>query len=500
MNHKGICYLIGAGPGDLGLVTLKAKACIEDADIIFYDALANPQILEWARPNAELIDVGKRAKNHTLAQRTIEERLIEETLKHKKVVRLKGGDPFLFGRGAEECQALQKAGCEFEVIPGITAALAASAYTGIPLTHREFASSITFVTGHEDPLKEKDAIEWEALAHSKSTLAIYMGVERLKNIAERLMQAGMAANTPCALIESATTSKQRTLLGELHQLEKIAEQNHLKAPAIILVGAVCAFQNRLNWFEKKPLFGKRIVLTRTRKQSSQLRAHLEKEGAEVIELPTIRINPVEWDLKKMEKPLDWLIFTSPNGVEHFFKRYLQFSDIRKLSEIRIAAVGPSTAEALKSFGIRTDWMPQRFTAQDLATTWPISIEKKHEKKETVLFVCGNLAKQDVETILKQKSIQVERLEVYTTQPEMVDRTGLRKRLIEESVDWIVFASSSAIENFHALNLKLSANCRYASFGPITSQAMRALGYSVDYESQTSQVEAFVEGLVQLYLK
>ena len=494
MKQEGICYLVGAGPGDLGLVTLKAQACVEAADIIFYDALANPQILEWARPEAEFVDVGKRAGAHALDQRAIEERLIQETRQGKKVVRLKGGDPFLFGRGAEEGEALKKAGCRFEVIPGITAALAASVYAGVPLTHRELASSVTLLTGHQDPSKAFDAIHWKELARSQSTLAIYMGVENLGRIAEQLMQAGMANDMSCALVEWATTSRQRVFFASLGELEKVAAEQRVQPPAILFVGKVCALKEHLNWLENKPLFGKRILLTRTRKQSSQVRMRLEAEGAEVFELPTIRIEPVAWDLKTADDHFDWLIFTSPNGVECFFKRYLQSHDVRELAGTRIAVIGPATADVLAAFGLRADWMPKRFTTEALAASWPGAAQKR----QRALFACGNLAKKDIERALSEKGVDVERLEVYITTPEMRDRTALHKRLEKEGVDWIVFASSSAVENFHALHLKLPATCRHASFGPVTSAAMRRLGYSVDYESRTSQIDAFVQGLVQLY--
>lgn len=488
---KGKCYLVGAGPGDIGLYTLRAKELIEQADVIIYDYLANPDALAWAKEEAEVIYVGKKAGQHTMRQEQINGLVVERTERGQHVVRLKGGDPFLFGRGGEEAQELRQAGCEFEIVPGITSASAAAAYTGIPLTHRDFNSTVTFLTGHENPAKEDSSIDWEALVRLGGTFAIYMGMERIRLLMEGLVEKGLPPERKVSVIRWATTGRQQSVHATVADIADRVEQAGLKAPAIMIVGEAASLHAELRWFEHKPMLGIRIVLTRTRKQASRMKKAFQELGADVLELPTIRVEPMEWSVPEMA-PYGWLVFTSPNAVDFFMEPYLKENDIRSLAGIRIACVGPATAARLRAMGIQPDFTPGRYTGEALVSEWPSG----EGCSGRVLFPCGNLAKQVIGEGLAGKGCQVDRLEVYRTVPE---REGWNhRRFCDEGADWVVFASSSAVENFHALELEYPREgCRYAGFGPVTSQTMRDLGYAVDYEAPESRVEVLVEGIREL---
>lgn len=489
---RGICYLVGAGPGDLGLVTLRARELIERADAIVFDNLANPEMLAWARDDAELVYAGKIAGRHILTQDEINARIVEFTRRGLAVVRLKGGDPFVFGRGGEEAQELRAAGCEFEIVPGITSAAAASAYAGIPLTHRDFCTNVTLVTGHEDPDKPASRLYWEHLARTGGTLAIYMGMERIAALMEILRTHGRSPDEPVAVIQRGTTGRHRSVTGTLATIAGIAEAAGLKAPAMIVVGGVVSLQPALAWFEQRPLLGQTVLLTRTRAQASRLRALLSAQGAEVWELPTIRISALPVPAAELARAAsaEWLVFTSPNGVDYFFKAYLERNDIRTLAGVKVACVGPATAARLRERGIQPDWIPASFTAAELARSWP------GEAKGLAVFACGNLAGPEVEEGLSAKGLTVARLEVYRTEPETGDRTRVRERMASEGVDWVVFASSSAAESFHALQLSVGPRpVRYASLGPVTAETMRRLGYPVDVQAPESTMESLVSALV-----
>ena len=320
MSKNGRVYLVGAGPGDLGLVTLRAKECIENADVIVYDHLANPETLSWARDDAEIVYAGKEAGGSQLSQQDINALLIGKAREGKQVVRLKGGDPFVFGRGAEEAQAIADAGIPFEIVPGITSAIAGPAYAGIPMTHREHNSHVTFFTGHEDPAKAESAIDYAALAKLGGTQVMLMGVDRLGSITNEMLKQGVRNDLPVALVRSATTGKQETLTGTLSDIAQKAVASDFKAPAVAVFGEVVGLRDSLNWYEKRPLLGKRIVVTRTRKQASVLSNKLRALGAHVIELPTIRIEPPSnlrefAELVQDAHEYDWIVFTSANGVE-----------------------------------------------------------------------------------------------------------------------------------------------------------------------------------------
>src|ERR1043165_2302656 len=370
-GKKGKCFLVGAGPGDLGLVTLRARECIERADVLVYDYLCNPEMLRWAPQRAELIFAGKKAGAHTLRQEQINALLVEKTREGKNVVRLKGGDPFLFGRGGEEAQALAAAKLPFVIVPGVSSAIAGAAYAGIPVTHRGKNSHVTFFTGHEDPAKSETAIDFAALAKLGGTQVMLMGVERIGAIAREMMANGMRSDLPVALIRWATTERQQTLIGTLENIAQKVVAAGFEAPAVAVFGDVVNLREELNWFEDRPLSGKRIVVTRTRKQAGALTNQLRDLGADVIELPTIRIEPPT-DLRAFAELVqdahayDWIVFTSPNGVNAFFDLFYKlYDDAREIGGARIAAIGPATAQRLKDFHLHVDLQPEEFVAESL---------------------------------------------------------------------------------------------------------------------------------------
>ncbi len=368
-KKSGKVYLVGAGPGDLGLVTLRAKECIESADVIVYDYLANPETLSWTRDDAEIIYAGKKAGEHVLSQDEINKLLIARAGEGKQVVRLKGGDPFVFGRGAEEAKAIVDAEIEFEIVPGITSAIAGPAYAGIPLTHRAENSHVTFFTGHEDPTKTKSAIDYDALARLGGTQVMLMGVERIDAITREMMARGVRADLPVALVRWATTGRQETLTGTLGTIAKRVVDVGFEAPAVAVFGEVVSLRQDLNWHEKRPLSGKRIVVTRTRKQAGALSSQLRGLGADVFELPTIRIE-APTDLREFAELVqdahgyDWIVFTSPNGVDAFFEIFYKlYDDAREIGAAKIAAIGPVTAQRVKDFRLHVDVEPEEFVAE-----------------------------------------------------------------------------------------------------------------------------------------
>src|SRR5213082_837813 len=368
-GERGKVYLVGAGSGDLGLATLRAKECIEAADIIVYDHLANPEMLAWARDDAETIYAGKEPGEHSLSQPEINALLVEKAREGKKVIRLKGGDPFVFGRGAEEAQAIAEAGIEFEIVPGITSAIAGPAYAGIPVTHRAENSHVTFFTGHEDPAKTEGAIDYAALAKLGGTQVMLMGVERLGSITSEMLKHGVREDLPVALVRWATTGRQETLTGTLRNIAERALDRGFEPPAVAVFGEVVALRESLNWCEKRPLSGKRIVVTRSRKQASALSGKLRALGAHVFELPTIRIEPPT-DLREFAELVqdahayDWIVFACANGVEAFFEIFFKlYDDAREIGGARIAAIGPATAQRVKDFHLHVDLQPEEFIAE-----------------------------------------------------------------------------------------------------------------------------------------
>ena len=497
MSKTGKVYLVGAGPGDPGLVTLRAKECIENADAIIYDHLANPETLGWARDDAEITYVGKTPGESRSNQNEINALLIKKAHEGKQVVRLKGGDPFVFGRGAEEAQAIAEAGIPFEVVPGITSPIAGPAYAGIPVTHRAHNSHVTFFTGHENPAKTESAIDYAALAKLGGTQVMLMGVERLGSITSEMLKHGVRGDLPVALVRWATTGQQETLTGTLGDIAQKVVTNAFAAPAVAVFGEVVTLRDKLNWYEKRPLLGKRIVVTRTRKQASVLSSKLRSLGADIIELPTIRIGPPT-DLREFAELVqdahmyDWIVFTSANGVEAFFNIFFKlYDDAREIGGARIAAIGPATAQRVKDFHLHVDLQPKEFVAEDVVREF-----KKQGSIENlnILLVRAEKARNVLPKGLSGLGAIVDEAFAYRNLPETRDPTGARQQLAKRGADLITFTSSSTVENFLSLGLPWPKGMQVASIGPITSQTARDNGLKVEVEAKRHDIDGLVEAI------
>ena len=502
-NENGKCFLVGAGPGDLGLVTLRAKECIEQAEVIVYDHLANPEMLAWARDEAEIIYAGKKAGEHALSQEKINALLVEKAREGKRVVRLKGGDPFVFGRGAEEAKAIVDAGIGFEIVPGITSAIAGPAYAGIPVTHRAENSHVIFFTGHEGAEKTENAIDYAALAKLGGTQVMLMGVERIESIAREMLKHGVRENLPVALVRWATTGRQETLTGTLQNIGQRVVDLGFEAPAVAVFGEVVALRESLNWYEKRPLSGKRIVVTRTRRQASALSDRFRALGADVIELPTIRIEPPSnlrefAELVQDAHAYDWIVFTSPNGVTAFFDLFFKlYDDAREIGGAKIAAIGPATAQRVKDFHLRVDLQPDKFVAEAVVREFQ---KQGGVENLRILLARAEKARDVLPKELSSLGAIVDEGFAYRTVAETRDDTGARRRLLEEGVDLITFTSSSTVENFLALGLPWPKRMKVASIGPITSKTARDHGLKVDVESRRHDIEGLTEAIRSFYAK
>jgi uroporphyrinogen III methyltransferase/synthase len=496
-------YLIGAGPGDIGLVTLRAKECIQNADVIVYDHLANPDTLGWARDDAEIIYAGKEPGESRPSQQEINSLLIQKAREGKEVVRLKGGDPFVFGRGAEEAQAIAAAGIPFEIVPGITSSIAGPAYAGIPVTHRAHNSHVTFFTGHEDPAKTESAIDYAALAKLGGTQVMLMGVERLGSVTDEMIKHGVRGDLPVALVRWATTGQQETLTGTLQDIAQKAAASGFAAPAVAVFGEVVALRDHLNWYEKenRPLLGKRVVVTRTRKQASVLSNKLRALGAHIIELPTIRIEPPT-DLREFAELVqdahiyDWIVFTSANGVEAFFHIFFKlYDDAREIGGARIAAIGPATAQRVKDFHLHVDLQPQEFIAEDVVREFQKQGSIENLK---ILVVRAEKARDVLPKELSALGAIVDEAFAYRTVPETRDTSGARRQLAREGADLITFTSSSTVENFLALGLPWPKGMQVASIGPITSKTARDHGLKIDVEAKRHDIDGLVEAIRKFF--
>ena len=500
-KKEGRVYLVGAGPGDLGLVTLRAKECIEQADVIVYDHLANPEMLSWARESAEIIYAGKKAGEHALTQDEINALLVKKAQEGNQVVRLKGGDPFVFGRGAEEAKAIVDAGILFEIIPGITSAIAAPAYAGIPVTNRAQNSHVTFFTGHEDPAKTESSIDFAALAKLGGTQVMLMGVERIDSITREMLARGVRADLPVALVRWGTTGRQETLVGTLADIAKRVVEAGFEAPAVAVFGDVVALRENLNWYEKRPLSGKRIVVTRTRKQASALSEQLRALGADILELPTIRIEPPT-DLREFAELVqdahayDWIVFTSANAVEAFFEMFFKlYDDAREIGAARIAAIGPATAQRVRDFRLHVDLQPEEFVAESVVREFQ---KQGGVENLRILLARAEKARDVLPKQLSDLGAIVDQGIAYRTVPETRDTTGARRRLLEEGADLITFTSSSTVENFLALGLPWPKGMQVASIGPITSKTARDHGLKIDIEAKRHDIGGLVEAIRKFF--
>jgi uroporphyrinogen III methyltransferase/synthase len=498
-------YLVGAGPGDPGLITVKGLECIATADVVIYDYLAAPALLKHASTEAELIYVGKKGGEHTLPQEQINALLVAKARENKVVARLKGGDPFVFGRGGEEAEVLVEAGIPFEIVPGVTSAVAAAAYAGIPLSHRKLTATIAFVTGHEDPAKEESGIDWASLARGIGTLVFFMGVKNLPRIVRELTRHGRSPQTPVALVRWGTTSEQVTVSGTLADIVERVRQAGLKAPAIIVVGEVVGLRERLQWFERRPLFGKRIVVTRARDQASDLVKALSDLGAECLECPTIQVAPPD-DAGPVERAIaelsafDWIVFTSVNGVSCFFERLFGTGrDVRALGHLRTAAIGPATAERLKSFGLASDLVPENYRAESIIAAF----RGQDIGGKSILLPRAQEARQILPEELTAMGATVREVAAYKTEPVSRDRQTLIERLATAAVDLITFTSSSTVKNFKALLPEarfgeLAAGVGAACIGPVTAATARQLGFDVRIEAQIYTIPGLCEAILAYY--
>ncbi|MGD1019931.1 MAG: uroporphyrinogen-III C-methyltransferase [Verrucomicrobiia bacterium] len=508
MTKKGKVYLVGAGPGDAGLITVRGLECIQLADVIVYDNLVNPSLLKHARPDAEIIFAGKMAKKHTLTQDDINALLVEKARDGKIVTRLKGGDPFVFGRGGEEAIELHKAGFKFEIVPGISSSIAAPAYAGIPVTHRAVATAFMVITGHEDPTKEENQVDWAGVAKFFGTRVILMGVERIGTIAEELVRHGASTETPVAMIRWGTTGRQQTIQGTLATIADVASKADFKPPAVTVVGEVARLRENLNWFEQRPLFGRRIVVTRSREQASELVRQLSELGADVLEIPTIRIQPPP-SLAPLREAVDglgeydWLVFTSPNGVDAFFREFFaRHKDIREVGPVKIAAIGAVTTQKLTELHLEVDLQPREFTTEALLVEFKKSVSCENLK---MLLPRADLADQRLARGLEDLGAIVDDLDAYQTVPDTEDRNGHRARLLSEGADIVTFTSSSTVVNFCNLVdvpalVKQYPQMRFASIGPQTSQAAREKGLEVAVEAKVHTIPGLVESILALVTK
>lgn len=501
---KGKVYLIGAGPGDPGLVTVKGFKCIQTADVIVYDYLAAPVLLNAAGENTEKIYVGKKGGDHTLSQDGINQLLVEQANLGKTVARLKGGDPFIFGRGGEEAEVLISAGIDFEIVPGVTSAVAAPAYAGIPLTHRDYTSTLAFVTGHENPDKDGSSINWKALT-GIGTLVFFMGVKNLPHISKKLLSQGMPPDKPVAVVRWGTTPKQETLTGTLGDIVEKVVRAGMKAPAIIVVGDVVSLRETMQWVEKKPLFGKNIIVTRAREQASSLVTRLADLGARCVECPTIRIVG-ETDFSHIDQAVrnladyQWLVFTSVNGVRFFFDRlFFLGKDARDLGHLKTACIGPATAAQLRLSGINSDIVPESYRAESVVEAF--SHESMTAKK--VLLPRARDARPVLPQELSRMGAVVDEVVTYRAEQSAESAERLIAELSAGTIDMVTFTSSSTVTNFHSIvadknGQEFLRGVTIAAIGPVTAETARDLGYHVDIAADKFTIPGLCDAITAFY--
>ena len=503
-TRSGKVFLVGAGPGDPRLLTLKGKDCLEQADVVLYDHLANPMLLDYAPLHAERIYVGRKGRGFYSGQEEINQILITKAREGKCVVRLKGGDPFVFGRGGEEAEVIAEAGLAYEVVPGVTSAVAVPAYAGIPVTHRTLASTVAFVTGHEDPTKAESALEWPRLASSEGTLVFLMGMKNLPQIVERLLQEGKDPQTPVAIIRWGTYPRQRTLIGTLVDIVERARREAMDPPTVIVVGAVVALRDRLNWFESRPLFGKCVLVTRPREQAPALSSLLTAYGGEPFECPTLEIVPPgSWEeLDKAVKELptyQWLVLTSVNGVRAFMERLRSnHYDARRLAGLRVCCIGPGTAKKMEAYGIQADDIPAIYQAEGLLEL----MKEQGVKGQRVLIPRAEVARDLLPDQLRVLGAEVHVVTAYRAVSPKAQVQELKDRLLKRQIHYLTFASSSTVRNFCQLFESreelhnMIEGSTVACIGPITAQTVQEHGIRVGVVASQNTIPALVESIVQ----
>ncbi|MFH1646497.1 MAG: uroporphyrinogen-III C-methyltransferase [Chloroflexota bacterium] len=500
----GKVYLVGAGPGDPGLITVKGIDCLKKADVIIYDRLLDQGLLEAAPPAAERIYVGKTAGEHTRTQHEINRLLVDKAEEGITIVRLKGGDPFVLGRGGEEAEVLAQNGIAFEVVPGVTSAVAVPAYAGIPVTHREKASSFAVITGHEDPGKDSSSINWEKLATGVDTLIFLMGMKNLPEIAARLIEYGRPPETPVAVIKDGTRPEQATVVGSLKDIVSRVEEYGLTAPAVIVVGDVISLREKIRWFDNRPLFGKRILVTRARRQASALSRLLAERGAQPVELPAIDIQAADYgELDRAAANLGnyhWIIFTSVNGVEAFWERLQHLErDSRTLGGLRIGAIGPATAQALEAKGITPDYIPEVYTSEGVVA----GLKKQNVTGQRFLLPRADIADKELAQGINRLGASVHEVTAYRTLPATEAVTRAKQMITSGEIDIVTFTSSSTVSNLLAAfgeePLAIS-RARVACIGPKTAETAARAGLNVDIIAGEQTVAGLVAAIEEYFRK
>ncbi|MGE3152380.1 MAG: uroporphyrinogen-III C-methyltransferase [Nitrospiraceae bacterium] len=505
-TNLGKIYLVGAGPGDPGLLTLKGKCCLEQADAVFYDYLANPSLLDYVRPDSERIYVGRRGRGTYLDQQEINRQIIAKAGEGKIVVRLKGGDPFVFGRGGEEAEAVAAAGLSFEIVPGVSSATAVPAYAGIPVTHRTLASTVAFVTGHEDPRKEAELLEWSKLATAEGTLVFLMGMKNLPRIVDRLVKEGRSPETPVALIQWGSWPKQRTVTGTLQDIVEKSQAAGLEPPTTVVIGKVVGLRDHLNWFERQPLFGKRILVTRAKEQAGEFSRLIAAQGGEPVECPTIEIVPPQtWEALDRAithlASVDWLVFTSMNGIAPFMNRlYNHGRDVRALASVKICCIGPRTAQELTQYGLRADLVPDEYQAEGVIE----SFRRIGAAGRRILIPRAEVAREVLPADLTAMGATVTVVSVYRTVKPEEATARLVQRLTDKAIDMLTFTSSSTVRNFASFFespgalARLTQGIPIACIGPITAETARELGLTVTIQARENTISALAEAIVEYY--
>jgi uroporphyrinogen III methyltransferase / synthase len=505
---KGKVYLVGAGPGDIGLMTIKGLRCLKKANVVVYDFHLNAQVLNYIDHNAEFVYAGKRGGHHTLTQDEINDILVRKAKEGKIICRLKGGDPFIFGRGGEEAEALSREGLEFEVVPGVSSSIAAPAYAGIPLTHRLVSSSFAVIPGYEDVTKKESTIDWSKISTGVGTLVFLMGVKNIDVITEKLIENGRSPDTPVAVIRWGTRPDQKTVIGTLKNIVEQVKEKHIKPPAVMVVGDVVKLRDSLKWYEKKPLFGHRILITREHMEGFEL---LEELGAEILEFPTIDIVPpancddLDWSIENIER-YHWLIFTSRNGVKYFFKRFFEKDkDIRDLKGIRICAIGTKTAQDTRKYGLKVDLIPDEFSAEGLIEAF--TKEKNTESKEQSELLKGirfllpraEKAREIFPAKVRELGGEIDIPVTYRTMRPESQGKRLRRFLKEGRISIATFTSAATFNNLREIMGKdtedLLQGVAITVIGPVTAKAVEKAGLHVDIMPKEATIEAMVSEII-----
>ena len=504
---KGKIFLIGAGPGDPALITIKGVRAIEEADCIIYDFLANSRLLDHAQPGTERIYVGKKGAANVITQKEITALIIKKAKAGKTVARLKGGDPFIFGRGAEEAEEIIDAGLQFEIIPGVTSAIAAPAFAGIPLTHRELSSAVTFITGQEDPIKERTNIAWDRLSTGRGTLVFLMGWKNLPLIRKKLLANGWDPETPVALVRWGTMTRQQSVTGTLGEIVKLSKEAEMLPPMVIVVGEVVNLREKLDWFESRPLFGKRVLVTRTAEQAGTFSAQLENRGAEPVNFPTIKtVDPPSW--KECDRAIkrlstyDWAIFTSVNGVKYFIKRLKKLGlDVRELKGVKLCAIGPQTAMAIKELGIGVDLVPKKFIAEAVLEAFG----RRGIKGKRFLLPRALKAREILPIEINRLGGHIDVAPVYKTIRPRSGVAEIRKSFGAGEINAVTFTSSSTVTNFAAMfkrgeAAELLKGSQVACIGPVTAATAKELGFSVEIMAKEYTMPGLTDAMEKYYSK